>query len=113
MGIHRFPNIVHVTHGRAEPEFLRPVDETRGGFRNAIRAFLSSKGVVLPKEEPRVVPTVPDLDLTELMRLNHAKTQLRAIKSAGDVVFLADLETALRYMLTHEIPMRKVCHFLN
>lgn len=108
-GIILFPAVVYIPQGRADHETLHPDEPTREGFRKTIRAFLSAKDVALPEEV-----AVPDIkepvapNLAELMRLNHVQKKLKEIKAKGDVVFLADIETALKYMLQHEIPNRKV-----
>lgn len=108
-GVILFPAVVYIPQGRSDYETLRPDETTREGFRKSIRAFLSAKDIPLPAEIP--VPDInqPDApNLAELMRLNHVQKKLKQIKAEGDVVFLADMETALKYMLQHEIPNRKI-----
>lgn len=95
-------------------EILPHNSNTREDIKSAIITFLLSKQVKVTDDTPKkeifrgkwVDAPVPDM--AALMQ-ERAKTILREkIKKMGDVVFQADLETALRYSLKHEISTVKL-----
>lgn len=87
------------------PEEFKSRDE----IHNAIKKYLSDKGVQLPEEPKKkdiytgkwVEVQVPDIE--SLMEAREFEQLKQRVQKMGDVVFQMDLETALRYSLRHEV----------
>lgn len=110
LGVHSYPSLVLVDPSKSEPEYLRLEEETRESFRRTIKSYLEAKGVTVP-DEPRTVRILAGNEEPNMMDLIEAQENekfLRKIKEMGDVVFLADLESTLRYSLEQEVAARRV-----
>lgn len=111
MGVSTFPNIVVV--GSDMTTFpLAVADKTRESFRKAIKTFLKSRHISVPKEEAsksRYAPqTMAIHDLLSLMGAEIENERRIDTKQMGDVVFYVDLERAVSYSLKHEVSSSKL-----
>jgi len=99
MHVLTYPSVVLVDSDETS-EQVQTTDKSYKGLLIAIHSTLKQKGIDLPpnEEEPLVIePKV------ETSTEHPYVKQARDIMKEGDVAFLADLERALRYSLTHEI----------
>ncbi|KAF2898283.1 hypothetical protein ILUMI_07894 [Ignelater luminosus] len=94
-------------------EFLSEFVNTREGIRIAIREFLRPRSIQVPEVTTKkniftgkwIEADIPDM--SALMEARETENLKKKIKQMGDVVFQADLETALRYSLKREIALVK------
>lgn len=110
MGVHTFPSLVLIEHLKTESEHLHPEENTRESFRRTIKSYLEAKGFIVP-QEPKLVEIIQPKEVpsfAELAKAQETEKHIKKMKKMGDVVFLVDLENALRYSLEHEISSRKV-----
>lgn len=108
LGLKEFPALLEMTDDGVRKPHNGPL--TRAVIRDTISLAVNPQGLqplnpAMPIDQPddvnQALEDVPDM---EALMQARQKVALRAkIRAAGDVVFQADLENALRYALKHEV----------
>lgn len=111
-GVAKVPAMVVISNDRTQEVFADGLD-TRESRRVAIKEYLKPKAIDVPEVTTKkniftgkwLEAEVPDMSV--LMEARERENLKRKIQKMGDVIFQADLETALRYSLKHEASMVK------
>ncbi|XP_076748622.1 sulfhydryl oxidase 2 [Xylocopa sonorina] len=99
-----FPSLL--VFGRNETQkFIKIKVPTREGIYNTIKEFMASKGEIIQDQSSLKNHSIEN----ENHKINFSSSKpLLATEIIGDRLYQLDLENALRYSISHEIPLHKV-----